>query len=233
MMKRAKALEARQQRAAEEKSGLLKDLEIVEGLKLFPQPYFARTLAALREAAPVYGGRAVCAPVSFTVEQGDRIALEGGNGSGKSSLLRLLAGADLAHTGTVRLGSGVVLSCVPQDAGFLRGDLRDLAAQRQIDESLFKAVLRKMGLERVQFGKDMAELSAGQKKKVLLAASLSRQAHLYIWDEPMNYIDIFSRGQIAGLIQKYSPTMLLVEHDRAFAESVSTRRIYLSSRSSD
>ena len=45
--------------------------------------------------------------------------------------------------------------------------------------------------------------------------------------------NIFSRGQIAGLIQKYSPTMLLVEHDRAFAESVSTRRIYLSSRSSD
>ena len=75
----------------------------------------------------------------------------------------------------------------------------------------------------------MEDYSLGQKKKVLLAASLSQQAHLYIWDEPMNYIDIFSRDQIAGLIQKYSPTMLLVEHDRAFAEGVSTRRIRLSS----
>ena len=90
-----------------------------------------------------------------------------------------------------------------------------------------------MDFSRLQFEKPMEDYSLGQKKKVLLAASLSRQAHLYIWDEPMNYIDIFSRGQIAGLIQKYSPTMLLVEHDRAFAEEVSTRRIRLSSRSSD
>ena len=155
MMKRAKALEARQQRAIEEKSGLLKDLEIVEGLKLFPQPYFARTLAA----------------------------------------------------------------------GFLRGDLRDLAAQRQIDESLFKAVLRKMGLERVQFGKDMAELSAGQKKKVLLAASLCQRAHLYLWDEPLNYLDIDCRVQIERLIREFAPTMVFVEHDGAFRDAVATRTV--------
>ena len=225
MMKRAKALEARQQRAAEEKSGLLKDLEIVEGLKLFPQPYFARTLAALREAAPVYGGRTVCAPVSFTVEQGDRIALEGGNGSGKSSLGKLLAGAGIAHTGTVTVGSGVVLSCVPQDAGFLRGDLREFAEQRQIDETLFKTILRKMGLERAQFEKGMEELSAGQKKKVLLAASLCQRAHLYLWDEPLNYLDIDCRRQIETLIREFAPAMVFVEHDGAFRDAVATRTV--------
>ncbi|MFR3227015.1 MAG: ATP-binding cassette domain-containing protein, partial [Blautia massiliensis (ex Durand et al. 2017)] len=225
MMKRAKVLENRQQRAIEEKSGLLKNLEIVEDLKIFPQPYFARTLATLTDVAPVYDGRAVCAPVRFTVEQGDRIALEGGNGSGKSSLLKLLAGADIAHTGTVTMGSGVVLSCVPQDAGFLRGDLREFAKQRQIDETLFKTILRKMGLERAQFEKGMEELSAGQKKKVLLAASLCQRAHLYLWDEPLNYLDIDCRRQIETLIREFAPTMVFVEHDGAFREAVATRTV--------
>lgn len=225
MMKRAKVLENRQQRAIEEKSGLLKNLEIVEDLKIFPQPYFARTLATLTDVAPVYDGRAVCAPVRFTVEQGDRIALEGGNGSGKSSLLKLLAGADIAHTGTVTMGSGVVLSCVPQDAGLLRGDLREFAEQRQIDETLFKTILRKMGLERAQFEKGMEELSAGQKKKVLLAASLCQRAHLYLWDEPLNYLDIDCRRQIETLIREFAPTMVFVEHDGAFREAVATRTV--------
>lgn len=230
MMKRAKALDARRQRAVEEKAGLLRDFERVEALKLFPQPYFAATLAAVEDAAPVYGGRAVCAPVGFTVGQGERIALEGGNGSGKSSLLRLLAGAPLPHTGRVTVGSGVVISWVPQDAGALKGDLREFAAQRQIDESLFKAVLRKMGLERVQFEKGMEALSAGQKKKVLLAGSLCQRAHLYLWDEPLNYLDIESRMQIEALILQYQPTMVFVEHDGAFREAVATRTVKVERR---
>ena len=66
----------------------------------------------------------------------------------------------------------------------------------------------------------MADYSAGQKKKVLLAGSLCSQAHLYLWDEPLNYIDVFSRQQIEDLILNFSPTLLLVEHDRAFLERV-------------
>lgn len=85
------------------------------------------------------------------------------------------------------------------------------------------ALLRKMDFSRLQFEKKMEDYSLGQKKKVLIAASLCEQAHLYIWDEPMNYIDIFSRRQIMELIQKYSPTMLLVEHDRDFADHAATR----------
>ena len=78
-------------------------------------------------------------------------------------------------------------------------------------------------MERVQFSKNMEEFSQGQKKKVLIAASLMTSAHLYIWDEPLNYIDVFSRMQIEELLLEYQPTMLVVDHDVQFQQKVATR----------
>ena len=89
------------------------------------------------------------------------------------------------------------------------------------------AILRQLDLERVQFTKNMEDFSEGQKKKVLIAASLLKPAHLYIWDEPLNYIDVFSRMQIENLILKYQPTMLAVEHDVRFQEKIATQVIEL------
>ena len=71
----------------------------------------------------------------------------------------------------------------------------------------------------------MEDFSEGQKKKVLIAQSLITPAHLYIWDEPLNFIDVFSRMQIEKLIMQYKPTMLIVEHDIRFQEKVATEVI--------
>ena len=71
--------------------------------------------------------------------------------------------------------------------------------------------------------------SQGQKKKVLIASSLLTPAHLYIWDEPLNYIDIFSRMQIEKLLNEYQPTLLFVEHDVRFRELVANKMLELSS----
>ena len=84
-----------------------------------------------------------------------------------------------------------------------------------------------MGVKQAQFEKAMKDFSAGQKKKVLLAGSLCQQAHLYLWDEPLNYIDVYSRMQIEQLIREFSSTMLFVEHDIAFRENVATKCICL------
>ena len=75
----------------------------------------------------------------------------------------------------------------------------------------------------MQFEKRIEDYSGGQKKKVLIAASLCEEAHLYVWDEPLNYIDVISRMQIEELLGEYQPTMLFVEHDQAFLESTATR----------
>ena len=155
------------------------------------------------------------------------MALCGPNGSGKSSILKLLCGQDIPYTGTLELASRLKISYVPQDASGLRGGLRSYAADCDIDESLFKAILRKLGFERVQFEKDMGDFSAGQKKKVLLARSLCQSAHLYVWDEPLNYIDVLSRIQIEELLLTFRPTLLFVEHDRVFCEKIATKTISL------
>lgn len=222
MMKRSKALEGRRQRAVEEKKGLLRDLEEAEPLKLSPLPWGGGPLVCCTDAAPQIEGRAVCRPVSFSLFAGDRLFLDGANGSGKSSLLRLLDDPAPPHQGIVRLGSGLVISRVPQSAAGLRGTLADFAADNGLDESLFKAILRKLDFGREQLGLDIQQLSAGQQKKILLARSLCQRAHLYVWDEPLNYIDLYSRIQLEELIRRFAPTMLLVEHDLAFRQAVAT-----------
>ena len=223
MMKRSKSIEARQNLAIEEKSGLLKNLETAESLKISALQYHSDTLVSISDVEICYDGRAVNAPVSFKIQRGEHVVLDGKNGSGKSSLLKILTGAPIVHTGSVNVGSGLLISYVPQDTSHLKGKLSDFAEENHIDESLFKAILRKMDFERIQFEKNIEDFSGGQKKKVLIAKSLCEQAHLYIWDEPLNFIDIYSRMQIEQLIKEYSPTMILVEHDKSFRDSIATR----------
>ena len=226
-MARAKAIEARREAAIEEKEKLLKNREYQDPLKVSQSAYHSRRLLVLRDLTVDYGNGPVFEPVDLELAQGDRLALLGRNGSGKSSLLKLLCGEAVPYSGLLEKGSGLQISYVPQDAGDLRGDLSDYARLYGIDESIFKTILIKLDFSRPQLEKDMAEFSAGQKKKVLIARSLCETAHLHIWDEPMNYIDVISRMQIEELILEHRPTLLFVEHDRAFCERVATKTLEL------
>ncbi|MBR4393254.1 MAG: ABC-F family ATP-binding cassette domain-containing protein [Oscillospiraceae bacterium] len=226
-MARSKAIEGRQQAAIEEKSQLLKNLEEADALKLTQLPYHSTRLLWAKELSVAYSEEPVFENVSFELRQGDRLAVLGANGSGKSSLLKLVCGEEIPHTGVFERGSRLRISYVPQDTSFLRGDLAAFAREREIDESLFKAILRKLDFSRTQFEKDMTDYSAGQKKKVLLAASLCERAHLHVWDEPMNYVDVLSRMQLEDLLLTYRPTLLFVEHDRCFCEKIATKTLEL------
>lgn len=227
MMQRSKNLERRQAQAIEQKQTLLHDIDAAEPLKLAPLPVSGAQLLEIRDVAVAYDGRTVCSGVNLAPHPGDRIAVTGRNGCGKSSLLKLICGNSVPHTGTVYRKSGLIISYLPQDTAGLAGTLSEFCRTRHLDESLHKAILRKMGFERVQWDKDMAAFSAGQKKKVLLAASLCERAHLYVWDEPLNYIDLFSRLQIEELICAYRPTLLFVEHDAAFCRNIATGQLAL------
>ena len=226
-MARSKAIEQRQQAAIEEKSKLLKNIERSDELKIFQTPFHTKRLVQLLDVSVAYSDTPVCSHVSFDIQQGDRIVLQGPNGCGKSSLIKLICGEEIPYSGTVRIGSGLRISYVTQDTSNLRGSISDYALQRGIDESLFLAMLNKLDVPKVQMEKDMASLSAGQKKKVLLAASICEPAHLHIWDEPMNYIDVISRMQIENLLLEFQPTILFVEHDRAFCDNVATKTVLL------
>jgi lincosamide and streptogramin A transport system ATP-binding/permease protein len=227
MMKRSKAIEARQMTAIEEKSKLLKNIDIADSLVLEPLIYHKKTLIEASNLSIYYGDKGITQNIDFTVNIGDRIALCGKNGSGKSSILKLIMGENISFEGELNIGNSLAISYVSQDVSFLNGNLKDFARNENIDESLFKSVLRKLDFSRIQFEKNINAFSAGQKKKVLLAKSLCQKAHLYIWDEPLNFIDILSRIQIEELILEYQPTMLFVEHDSSFNDEIATKKVYL------
>ncbi|MFC5471151.1 Lsa family ABC-F type ribosomal protection protein [Cohnella suwonensis] len=227
MMKRSKAIEHRQQSALDEKAKLLKNIENADGLKLSQLAYPKSRLVELDRASVRYGDKTACRDVSFAIEQGDRVALTGRNGSGKSSLIKLICGEPIDYSGTFRAGSQLKISYVLQDTSHLHGNLTDYARDHGIDESLFKAILRKLDFARVQFEKEMSAFSGGQKKKVLIARSLCEKAHLLVWDEPLNFIDVISRMQIEELLLEYSPTIVFVEHDREFCDNIATKTIRL------
>ncbi|KRF04821.1 glycosyl transferase family 1 [Paenibacillus sp. Soil766] len=227
MMKRSKSIEQRQESAIDERSKLLKNIESAEDLKITQLAYHKNQLAALEHVSIHYGEKIVCQDVSFTIDQGERIALSGKNGSGKSSIIKLLCGEHIDYTGIYRKGSQLQISYVSQDTSHLHGNLTDFAKKNGIEESLFKAILRKLDFARVQFEKDISSFSGGQKKKVLIAKSLSEKVHLHIWDEPLNFIDVISRMQIEELLLEHAPTLLFVEHDREFCDNVATKIIEL------
>ncbi|MDR3072358.1 MAG: ABC-F type ribosomal protection protein [Clostridiales Family XIII bacterium] len=222
MMKRAKSAESRFEKAAEQKTQLLRNIETIGSLKLSPLHFHKDTLVNISGLSIQYDDTPVLSEFDLQIKQGDRIALQGGNGSGKSSILKILAGEDIPHTGTVHVSSGLIISYISQDTSFLAGSLPEFAASTGVNRTLLTTILRNLGFERNHFENNLAEFSEGQKKKVLLAKSLCEAAHLYIWDEPLNYIDVLSRMQIEDVLLKYEPTMLFVEHDRFFSERIAT-----------
>ena len=227
MMQLAKNAERRQKTAINTKAQLLKNIETAEDLKLRPLLFHQNPLITAQDLSIAYTDQPVFTRLNFTLSAGERIHLKGRNGCGKSSLLKLILGEKIQHTGELKIPSSLKIAYLPQDTAHLRGGLKDYAEQYQLDESLFKAILRKLDFSREQFEKNLQDFSGGQKKKVLLARSLCESAHLYIWDEPLNFIDVLSRMQVENLILQYQPTLLFVEHDRVFAEKVATRTIEL------
>lgn len=184
--------------------------------------------------------------VSFGIDTDWKLGLIGRNGKGKTTFLNLLRGkwfsadrwADKSFSyHKERLISCRELSVRYESAGedvlnnltfeLVQGDIRTFCQERNLEESLFFALLRQLDMERAQFAKRLEEFSEGQKKKVLIAASLMTPAHVYIWDEPLNYIDVFSGMQIEQLILRYQPTMILVDHDIRFQEKIATRVVEL------
>lgn len=236
MESRVKVFEQRMEKQIAEKEGLLNDIEQVRDLRLSPMEHFRERVVETRDLSlrykdsemPVFSG------LTFEIRNGERVFLQGKNGCGKTSLIKaILASADengkgdsaFTTEGTLLTAPHLKISYINQDTSHLHGDLRMHAFENGVDYSQFLAVLRHLALEQAQFDKKIEEFSEGQKKKVLIATSLLTPAHLYIWDEPLNYVDVFSRMQLEKLISTYEPTMLIVEHDVRFREKMATKTV--------
>ena len=225
MMKRSKNIEKRQIQQVEEKKKLLKDVEEYDDLKITPLTYFQTNLVSFLHVSLYYQEKILFKDLTFSIQNKERILLKGKNGCGKSSVIRALLNQSIGIKGEINRGSRLKISYVPQDCSMLSGSFLSFVESYDVDTTLVMTILRKLGFSRSHFEKNLEDLSEGQKKKVMLAISLATSAHLYIWDEPLNYIDIYSRMQIEKMVLEYQPTLLFVEHDYFFQEKIATKVI--------
>lgn len=227
--KRAKVIADRYSRAEEGIKDLLKGAEEIENLRLQPQKFFRTQYAKLNDICVRTAQKTLFEGFKLEISEGERIAVTGGNGSGKSTLLKLICGIlgeQFEISGEIAVSPRLKISYVPQMCEN-EGYLGAYAKEYGIDEWYFKAILSKFGFASKDFDRDIKSLSQGQKKKCALARSLCEKANIYVWDEPLNYLDIPSREQIEKAVISSGATLLFVEHDAAFIKNVAARIIEL------
>lgn len=227
MMKRSKSIEKRYEKSIDEKEKLLKNIETMEPLEIKVIAHHSKYYIQAEGFTISYGKTDIFQPISFTVESGDCIVLKGDNGSGKTSIIKSILGESLNHKGKLEIVKGLIVSYVPQEFSDISGSINEFVYREDMDKTKFLTILRKLGFARNQFELPIDSFSMGQKKKIFLAKSICEKAHIFIWDEPLNYIDVISRVQIENMILEYSPTMILIEHDKRFIERLATDIIEL------
>ncbi|MBW1604941.1 ABC-F family ATP-binding cassette domain-containing protein [Lactobacillus sp. Sy-1] len=214
--------------AIDEKQGLLRNIDKMPDLSLnYVKPH-QEHLLAVDQLQVARNQRKLNQPFSFDLKRGDRLVLEGANGLGKTTILKAILGqANLIESGRINLNQVIRISYLTQNFAGLSGQIEDYAFGYRIELSSIINMLRKLGFERAAFKEDIANMSMGQKRKVALARSLCEQANLYIWDEPLNYLDVITRQQIQDLILRIQPTMLIIDHDLDFIKAVQTNVVEL------
>ena len=227
IMKSSKVMEQRTQKAIDEKSNLLKNIDTNDILKIIPIKNNKHPLVFANKFQIKFDKQETFKPISFEVNDEDRVGIVGKNGIGKSSILKLILGKEMQYNGQFKILNDLKISYVSQSTEDLKGNLKTFTQDNKIDESIFKSMLVKMGLSKADLDRNIQDMSEGQKKKVLIAKSISEQANIYIWDEPLNYIDVLTRIQIEDAILNYKPTLIFAEHDEKFIEKVATKIIKL------
>lgn len=227
MMKRSKVIEKRMNSKIEEKTKLLHNIESVSSLTVNCLFSHRDPVLRLKNFSLSYGENILFQPITFDLYQGEQVALVGPNGSGKSSLLNYLIDQNFSGSvsGEVILPQGLTKSNIRQNHNDNTGLLKDFAAENQLDYSLFLNNLRILGFERDVFNVPIEYMSNGQKKKVEFAKSLGTPAEMFIWDESLNYLDVFNQRQIETMILAYKPTLLFVEHDQTFLSNIATKMV--------
>lgn len=225
MMKKSKAIEKRMLTKIEDKTKLLKDIENVSALTVNCISSHRDPVLRVKNFSLSYGDKLLFQPVTFDIYQGEQVALVGPNGSGKTAFLNYLIQQSFSGvvSGELYLPLGVMKSIVRQNHEDNGGSLKDFAVENNLDYTHLLNNLRILGFERDVFNVPIEYMSNGQKKKVEFAKSLGMPAELYVWDEPLNYLDVFNQKQIETMIVEYKPTLLFVEHDQAFLSNIASK----------
>ena len=222
LMKRALSIEKRVQADIDEKETLLQNEEKNRNLRLQAAGRSPEQLLSVENLTVTLGGKKILKNLSLKVNRGEQIAILGKNGSGKTTLFNAIDGRITPTAGNISLPSYISVLRAYQQPLWQTGLLREHLREAQLDETRFRQILAVLGAEGSVFDRPLGTFSQGQLKKVDLCRSFMHPAHLLLWDEPLNYVDIMSREQIEQVVLTFQPTMLFIEHDRHFVEQVAT-----------
>lgn len=226
MMKKSKNAQRRKEKAIEEKKNLLKDIQETDAVVLRSLDISIHHFISIKNISVKFE-REIIKDFSLDVYKGDKIALMGRNGSGKSTILKILAGKLKDYDGEVLINPQIDIYYVSQQLTLMSGDIKDYLLLQDVDISLCFAILRKLGCPREMFSNPLENLSNGQKRKVMIACALSKKVHIYLFDEILNYIDLESRVVLENMMKESEATIIFVEHDRHFVEAVATKKVYI------
>ena len=167
-------------------------------------------------------GKPLFADLSLTINTGDRLGIVGINGCGKSTLMRVMSGADLPEAGTVRMGGGVRVAVLDQEPRLTGGTVHEAAGAGWESD----AVLDRLGMG-AHLDTPVDRLSGGQAKRVALARALTAESDLLILDEPTNHLDIDAIAWLEERLAAYSGGLVMVTHDRHVLDRVTNRVLEL------
>ncbi len=189
-------------------------------------------LISAEKISKAYSEKKLFDQISLSISEGEKIGVIGINGTGKSTLLKVLAGVEVLDEGRILMANGIRIEYLPQNPDFegnatvLEQVLMDLSpAAREMGEYEAKTLLTRLGI--LDFEAKVGKLSGGQRKRVALAAALTHPADLLILDEPTNHLDNTVVDWLEKYLNRRKGALLMVTHDRYFLDRVANRIIEL------
>ena len=199
-------------------------------IKFPPAPRSGQIVAEIKEVGKAFGEKRIFSDANFTIERGQKIALVGRNGEGKTTMARMIIG-ELAQTeGTIKLGANVNIGYYAQnqddlmDGEFTVFDTLDRVATGDIRTRL-RDILGAFLFRGEDIDKKVKVLSGGERSRLAMARLMLEPYNLLVLDEPTNHMDMRSKDILKRAIQKYDGTVIVVSHDRDFLDGM-VDRIY-------
>ena len=197
-------------------------------IKFPPAPRSGQIVAEIKEVGKAFGQKRIFSDFTFTLERGQKIALVGRNGEGKTTMARMLIGELEATEGTIKVGANVNIGYYAQnqddlmDGEFTVFDTLDRVAVGDIRTRL-RDILGAFLFRGEDIDKKVKVLSGGERSRLAMARLMLEPYNLLVLDEPTNHMDMRSKDILKRAIQKYDGTVVLVSHDRDFLDGIVDR----------
>ena len=204
-------------------------------------PKSGRKVVEATGITKAFGEKAILRPLDITIQRGDRIALVGPNGVGKTTLLNMLIGREEPDAGTIKLGTNLEIALFDQARAQLDGDMSlwdsltgdpEMRVSGKADQILVRGqpkhvvgYLKEFLFDEAQARAPVRSLSGGEKARLLLAKIMARSSNMLVLDEPTNDLDVETLDLMQELLSTYDGTVLLVSHDRDFLDRVAATTI--------